>query len=94
MLQIFLSLTESPGKDVITTHIQGQTSTGQECHVWTQILDCKDGSFIIRYKLHNTCFNLKLQIKIKQYNSPILLIESKGINSDKSVTSIYYLFFT
>ncbi|XP_053987875.1 protein O-glucosyltransferase 2-like isoform X1 [Hylaeus volcanicus] len=72
------NLTESPGKDIITAHVQGQTSTGQMCHVWTQILDCKDGSFIVRYKLHNTCFNLKLEIKIKQHNSPVLLLESKG----------------
>ncbi|XP_024220735.2 protein O-glucosyltransferase 2 isoform X2 [Bombus impatiens] len=72
------NLTESPGKDIITVSIQGQTSTGHMCHIWTQILDCKDGSFIVRYKLHNTCFNFKLKIKMKHNNLPILLVESKG----------------
>ncbi|KOC67192.1 KDEL motif-containing protein 1 [Habropoda laboriosa] len=72
------NLTESPGKDIINVSIQGQTSMGNACHVWTQILDCKDGSFIVRYKLHNTCFNIKLKIKMKHHNLPILSIESKG----------------
>ncbi|XP_043254089.1 protein O-glucosyltransferase 2-like [Colletes gigas] len=72
------NLTESPGKDVFTVHIHGQTSLGHICPVWTQILDCKDGSFIVRYKLHTTCFNLKLEIKMKQHDSPILSMVSKG----------------
>lgn len=72
------NLTESPGKDIISVFIQGQTSIGYTCHVWTQILDCKDGSFIVRYKLHNTCFNLKLKIKMKHNNLPILSMEFKG----------------
>ncbi|XP_076232593.1 protein O-glucosyltransferase 2 isoform X2 [Calliopsis andreniformis] len=70
------NLTESPGKDVVTAQIQGKTTTDHACHIWTQILDCKDGSFIIRYKLHNTCFNLKLNIKVKHYHLPVL--EFKG----------------
>lgn len=79
LLKNCFSLTESPGKDIITVSIQGETSTGYMCHIWTQILDCKDGSFIVRYKLHNTCFNFKLKIKMKHNNLPILLVESKGI---------------
>ncbi|CAL7946832.1 unnamed protein product [Xylocopa violacea] len=70
------NLTESPGKDIISVSIQGQTSTGHTCHVWTQTLDCKDGSFIVRYKLHITCFDLKLEIKTE--NSSILSVKSKG----------------
>ncbi|XP_034188596.1 protein O-glucosyltransferase 2 [Osmia lignaria lignaria] len=72
------NLTESPGKDVISVSTQGQTSTGQLCHIWTQILDCKDGNFIVRYKLHSTCFNLKLIIELKQHNSPILSLKAEG----------------
>nr|XP_003703980.2 PREDICTED: KDEL motif-containing protein 1-like isoform X1 [Megachile rotundata] len=71
------NLTESPGEDMINVSIQGQSSTGHACHIWTQILDCKDGNFIIRYKLHNTCFNLKLKIGLKQRNLPILSLEAK-----------------
>ncbi|XP_031848296.1 protein O-glucosyltransferase 2 [Nomia melanderi] len=71
-----MNLTESQEKDVISAHIQGQTSVGHACHIGTQILDCKDGSYIIRYKLHNTCFNLKLKVKVKHV--PVLSLEFKG----------------
>lgn len=73
------SLTESPGKDVISVSTQGQTSTGHLCHIWTQILDCKDGNFIVRYKLHSTCFDLKLKIELKQHNLPLLSLKVEGI---------------
>ncbi|CAK9809863.1 Protein O-glucosyltransferase 2 [Anthophora plagiata] len=72
------NLTKSPGKDIINVSIQGQTSMGHACHVWTQILDCKDGSFIVRYKVLNTCFNVKLKIQVKNHNLPVLSVESKG----------------
>lgn len=70
------NLTESPGKDTISARIQGQTSSGHSCHVWPQVLDCKDGTVIVRYRLHNTCFNLKLKVKMK--HEPILSLEFKG----------------
>ncbi|XP_076674774.1 protein O-glucosyltransferase 2 isoform X2 [Andrena cerasifolii] len=72
------NLTESPGKDLVTARVQGETLRGHACHVRTQVLDSKDGSFIVRYKLHNTCFNLQLKVQIKEYDLPVLLVKSKG----------------
>nr|XP_033331176.1 protein O-glucosyltransferase 2-like [Megalopta genalis] len=70
------NLTESQGKDIVSAHIQGQTLSGHTCHIGTQILDCKDGSFIVRYRLDHTCFNLKLKFKVKHVL--ILSMEFKG----------------
>lgn len=95
LLEIFLSLTESPGKDLVTVRIQGETSKGHACLVWTQVLDSKDGSFIVRYKLHNTCFNFQLKVQIKEYNLPVLLVESKGMAKLlEIVLQTSYLLFT
>lgn len=72
------NLTESPGKDVISASVEGRTLMGHKCRVWTQIFDCKDGTFIVRYKIHDTCFDLKLNIKTKHRGSSVLSTESEG----------------
>jgi len=59
-------LTESPSKNIITAQVYGQSIDGTICRIWTQIFDCKDGSFIVRYKVFNTCFNITIKIKIKE----------------------------
>lgn len=32
------------------------------CGIWLNILDRKDGSFIVRYKLYETCYNFNIEI--------------------------------
>ena len=59
------SLTTSPGDGIISEKIQGKTLTGGECRIWSQTIDCRDGSFIIRYRLYKTCFDLRISIKVK-----------------------------
>ncbi|KAK1133906.1 hypothetical protein K0M31_011692 [Melipona bicolor] len=72
------NLTKSPGKNIVNIYTSGVTSTGHSCRISTQILDCKDGSFIARYKLYNTCYNFELIIKIKPSNLSILSVKSRG----------------
>ncbi|XP_043275390.1 protein O-glucosyltransferase 2-like [Venturia canescens] len=59
------NLTRSPGDNVVSVQIKGQTEHNHACHIWTQVLDCNDGSFIIRYKIHNTCYDLRINVKVK-----------------------------
>jgi len=72
-------LTKSPGENIITGQIYGQSLNGASCRIWTQIFDCKDGSFIMRYKVFNTCFNVKIKIKIKGKELPMSHSEIKGM---------------
>ncbi|PSN36213.1 KDEL motif-containing protein 1 [Blattella germanica] len=53
-------LTESPG-DIFKVEITGD-SIYNTCRVWINILDKKDGSFIVRYKMYHTCHNVKIHI--------------------------------
>lgn len=76
---ICCSLTVSPGAGIVTAVIQGQTWNKQSCHIWTQVLDCKDGSFIIRYKLHNTCLNVTLYIKVNGQDLQIFPLKIIGM---------------
>lgn len=46
-------------------HIEGQTNAGRICRTWTNILDRKDGSYIVRYKLYESCKNLVINVKYK-----------------------------
>lgn len=62
---VYSSLTESPGKNVVTGQVDGRSFHDIPCRIWTQIFDCKDGSFIIRYKVFNTCFNVAIKINVK-----------------------------
>ncbi|EZA48857.1 KDEL motif-containing protein [Ooceraea biroi] len=65
------NLTVSPGKNVVTGQVHGQSFDGTICRIWTQIYDCKDGSFIIRYKVFNTCFKIMIKVKIKGKELPM-----------------------
>jgi hypothetical protein len=62
---LYYSITESVGENVISSKISGTTNIDLPCHIWYQNLDCQDGSFIVRYKIFNSCFNLKIVIRIK-----------------------------
>ncbi|XP_014206892.1 KDEL motif-containing protein 1 [Copidosoma floridanum] len=59
------NVTKSPGKSLVTARITGTTEQGDPCPIWTQIFDCKDGSFIVRYKIFNTCFNFRILLLVK-----------------------------
>lgn len=72
-------MTESPGENVVTGQVYGKSLNDAPCRVWTQIFDCKDGSFIVRYKVFNTCFNIKIKVKIKGKELPISHSEIKGM---------------
>lgn len=65
------SITRSPGSKIVSAEIKGETEHGNSCHVWTQVLDCNDGSFIVRYKLYDTCLNFRIDVRVK--NIPISL---------------------
>ncbi|XP_032676241.1 protein O-glucosyltransferase 2-like isoform X1 [Odontomachus brunneus] len=72
------NLTQSPGENIVNGLVQGQSLDGSPCRIWTQLFDCKDGSFILRYKVFNTCLNIKIKVKIKGKELPISHSEIKG----------------
>ncbi|KAK9510136.1 hypothetical protein O3M35_004983 [Rhynocoris fuscipes] len=43
--------------------ITGNTKDGRNCQLWPNILNRSDSSFIVRYKLYETCFNFYIIIK-------------------------------
>ncbi|KAF4519087.1 hypothetical protein B566_EDAN001679 [Ephemera danica] len=70
-------INKSP-EDIFKVEISGVSNIG-ECRIWTETLDRHDGSFIIRYKVYNTCFNLKIEINYKNKavaNSPYTITGS------------------
>lgn len=76
---IYSSLTKSPGENIIAGQVYGQSLNGTPCRIWTQIFDCKDGSFLMRYKVFNTCFSVKIKVKVKGKELPMPHSEIKGI---------------
>ncbi|XP_020295225.1 KDEL motif-containing protein 1-like isoform X2 [Pseudomyrmex gracilis] len=72
------NVTRSPGKDIVAGQVSGSSSSGGLCRIWTQNIDCNDGSFIVRYKVFNTCTNLKIIVKIKDTDVPIYQSVFKG----------------
>jgi hypothetical protein len=74
MCKLIYRILESPD-GIFKVEITGSSKIG-ECRVWTETLDRQDGSFIIRYKIYNTCYNLKIEIKYKKKdvgNSPYVI---------------------
>ncbi|XP_003427163.1 protein O-glucosyltransferase 2 [Nasonia vitripennis] len=65
------NITESLGKSIISAQIKGETVQSTPCHIWTQIFDCKDGSYIVRYRTYNTCFNLHIVLQVKNEKLPL-----------------------
>lgn len=43
--------------------IIGVNKYQRDCRVWINLLDRKDGSYIVRYKVYETCNNLEINIK-------------------------------
>ncbi|KAJ0181991.1 hypothetical protein K1T71_002713 [Dendrolimus kikuchii] len=46
--------------------ISGKTRKGNHCRIWVNKLDRKDGSFIVRYKIYETCYDFSINL---YYNS-------------------------
>lgn len=46
--------------------ISGKTKDGNTCRIWTNILDRKDASFIVRYKLYEVCYEFKILVENKK----------------------------
>lgn len=46
--------------------ISGKTKDGNTCRIWTNILDRKDASFIVRYKLYEICYEFKILVENKK----------------------------
>ncbi|CAH0388229.1 unnamed protein product [Bemisia tabaci] len=49
-------------KDPFKVRINGHSIKRHQCRVWTNILDKKDGSFIVRYKLYEICYDFEIEI--------------------------------
>jgi hypothetical protein len=62
-LYFYSRIDESPD-DVFKVSITGTSKSGH-CRIWTEILDRRDGSFIVRFKVYNSCTNLKIQVQYK-----------------------------
>lgn len=75
----YFSLTKSPGENIVTGQIYGHSFNNVPCRIWTQIFDCKDGSFIVRYKIFNTCSNINIKVKIKGNELSLPHLEIQGM---------------
>ena len=51
-------------KEDINVELKGNSEFGS-CRIWTQILDRRDGSFIVRYKMMQTCDDLEIHVTAK-----------------------------
>lgn len=67
---------DQPVLDHLKVDINGKNIYQRNCRVWTNILDRKDGSFIVRYKLYETCYDMEISVKYEGNDvegSPILI---------------------
>ncbi|CAH0748815.1 unnamed protein product [Diatraea saccharalis] len=60
--------------------IEGNSIKNAHCRIWVNKLDRKDGTFIVRYKVYDTCLDLKISLYYKskhiigspfKFNGPI-----------------------
>lgn len=47
----------------INVKITGKTSTNRECRIWVNTLDRKDGSYIVRYKVYESCLSIVINVR-------------------------------
>lgn len=59
------SYTPELGKH-LTVEINGRTAISKHCRVWINKLDRRDGSFIVRYKVYETCLDLSIHVHYKK----------------------------
>ncbi|XP_069746800.1 protein O-glucosyltransferase 2 isoform X3 [Narcine bancroftii] len=69
-----VNFTSSPGENTFTVNIN---SLGEEfTRIWVQVLDRKDGSFLVRYRMYSSYRDLVIEIKFRDAHvaqSPYLL---------------------
>ncbi|XP_050530910.1 protein O-glucosyltransferase 2-like [Daktulosphaira vitifoliae] len=58
--------------------ITGTTKNGNKCHIWTNILDRKDSSFIVRYKIYETCYGFQILVKLEKSNEEVVNYYYRG----------------
>lgn len=63
----FIQLIAENGKNLTSSpsgHLTVQvTGNKQSCQIWMQLLNVRDGSFIVRYKLYQTCDGILIEVK-------------------------------
>ncbi|CAH4014630.1 unnamed protein product [Pieris brassicae] len=72
------SYTSEFGRQV-AVEITGNSRKKSHCRIWSNILDRKDGTFIVRYKVYEECSKLVINIYYKSkhiQNSPIIIKET------------------
>lgn len=48
--------------------IQGTSNLNKPCRIWSNILDRKDGSLIVRYKVYETCTSITIDVKYDNHH--------------------------
>ncbi|XP_073943623.1 protein O-glucosyltransferase 2-like [Choristoneura fumiferana] len=49
----------------LAVEINGSSRKNRDCRVWVNKLDRKDGSFIVRYKVYETCYDVSINVYYK-----------------------------
>lgn len=68
LFRVFYFRIKTPTNGNLEVHISGNGESGS-CRIWSNILSRKDGTFIVRYKLYNSCDTLKIDLRYD--NMPI-----------------------
>lgn len=62
---IFCRYTPQLGKDLAIEILGRSNKEGSHCRVWVNKLDRKDGTFIVRYKMYETCYEVSINVYYK-----------------------------
>lgn len=61
---MFFSINSALEQSQFEITVEGSNKKQQpNCRIWTNVLDLKDGSFIVRYKVYEICSNLVISVK-------------------------------
>ncbi|XP_063973094.1 protein O-glucosyltransferase 2-like [Diachasmimorpha longicaudata] len=72
------NVTEGVEKADIRVTIRSTNSNGHTCRVWIQTLNSKDGSYIVRYRLYQTCYDFRIDVTVNNRTIPKGSIYEKG----------------
>lgn len=84
-----------PSVSDLKVDVKGHNKYQRECRIWTNILDRKDGSFIVRYKLYETCYNMKIYVRYKDHDigdSPYQITGRLVFSNSNLIYETKYLF--
>lgn len=51
--------------NLITVRINGKSTSRRDCRIWVNTLNRKDGLYIVRYKLYETCYDMEISVAYK-----------------------------